>query len=261
MATEFNVPWDVLRKRKPMICTPMHDGRSDGRFQLACQNLLKRLLDAGISCSFHHGYGDGIARVRNKQAAEFLRSDATDMLFLDGDINFTADDVLVLLASEKEMIAAPYARKKFDWAAIKQAVIDHPDINPLDLPAVGCTPVLGWLRNGEIRLDEIQPVKEIGTGFLLVRRVVFERMIEKYGDSMRYVPMPDEDQSPSYDFFAMGKNPEPPYNYLSEDYFFQQRWRALGGELFVCPWMVTGHIGMQEFPCDLSVRGHYAGKV
>ena len=39
--------------------------------------------------------------------------------------------------------------------------------------------------------------------------------------------------------------------YLSEDYMFCQMWRKIGGQIWLCPWMKTHHIGTYAFTGDL----------
>ena len=52
-----------------------------------------------------------ISRGRNAAVAEFLRSDATHILFIDSDITFEPEDVQKLIDSNKEVICSPYPKK------------------------------------------------------------------------------------------------------------------------------------------------------
>jgi hypothetical protein len=49
--------------------------------------------------------------------------------------------------------------------------------------------------------------------------------------------------------------------YLSEDYMFCQLWRKLGGEIWLCPWMRTDHIGTYHFRGDMPAVANYVGEM
>jgi len=49
--------------------------------------------------------------------------------------------------------------------------------------------------------------------------------------------------------------------YLSEDYMFCQMWRKIGGQIFLCPWMKTQHVGSYAFTGDMPAVANYAGKL
>ena len=40
--------------------------------------------------------------------------------------------------------------------------------------------------------------------------------------------------------------------YLSEDYFFCQNLRKVGGKIWLCPWMATQHVGSYVFGGTLA---------
>ena len=45
--------------------------------------------------------------------------------------------------------------------------------------------------------------------------------------------------------------------YLSEDYMFCQLWRKIGGQIWLCPWMRTDHIGTYHFRGDMPAVANY----
>jgi len=61
-----------------------------------------------------------ITRARNYCCDEFMRSDATHMLFIDSDIGFNPQDVIALLALQiqneaYDVIGGPYPKKCISW--------------------------------------------------------------------------------------------------------------------------------------------------
>ena len=49
--------------------------------------------------------------------------------------------------------------------------------------------------------------------------------------------------------------------YLSEDYMFCQWWRKIGGQIFLCPWMKTQHIGTYAFSGNMPKVAELTGKL
>ena len=49
--------------------------------------------------------------------------------------------------------------------------------------------------------------------------------------------------------------------YLSEDYMFCQMWRKIGGEIYLCPWMKTSHIGTYHFQGDMPAVANFVGEM
>jgi hypothetical protein len=100
----------------------------------------------------------------------------------------------------------------------------------------------------------LQPLKFIGTGFLCIERSVFERMIEKYPE-IKF----REDygrREISYDLWPMGvyhAKPGDEGRYLSEDWYFCQRWLDMGGEIFGHTHVMLRHLGPVLFPLDTQV--------
>jgi hypothetical protein len=49
--------------------------------------------------------------------------------------------------------------------------------------------------------------------------------------------------------------------YLSEDYMFCQMWRKIGGQIFLCPWVKTQHIGTYAFTGNMGAVANLTGKL
>jgi FkbM family methyltransferase len=174
-------------------------------------NLAMRLLD-----------GDSlVTRARNTLTADFLRSDCTDMLMLDSDIVFTPNQVARLMSHKVDLVAGFYPKKQ-----------EGP---------------LRWVCNAiksKPRTDGLQRVRYMGTGFMRIGRSVFERMIERYGEQIAYHPDSDP-KATEYDFWSVGvyRNPKTGFQrYLSEDWFFCQRWLDLGGTVWGDTRIILRHI-------------------
>lgn len=260
---DLTVSLDKLREHKLFIGTPTYGGQCATRFMISVLNLQKRLIDAGVSHEFHTIINESLVpRARNKLTAKFLQSDCTDLLWLDSDIGFTADDILWMIALDKDFIGAPYAKKSINWERVLEAAKKNPALTPKEASAIGSAPVLSFVAAEKVRIDEPVRVRELGTGMMLIKREVIEKIVEAHPES-KYQTMVDEDPIPTYDLFHCGQYQRngSPTNYLSEDYWLCRLWRDLGGEIYVCPWMQTTHVGTTDFQCDLTVSAKVFGTI
>ena len=103
-------------------------------------------------------------------------------------------------------------------------------------------------------VDGIVEVRESGTGFMLIHREVFEKMKEKFRDEIEYdVDMGVHTGEPviSWDFFSVGVFFDPDLKrkrFLSEDWYFCQRWRKMGGKVLLDTKISCNHIGTFAYP-------------
>ncbi len=92
------------KSRSVMILTPVaRDPVVEYTASLA--STLMTLNQLGIKCGFQFVIGGSIVhRARNELLAHFMASDFTDCLFIDDDMEWSPNDVVRLLASDKPVI-------------------------------------------------------------------------------------------------------------------------------------------------------------
>jgi hypothetical protein len=189
-----------------------------------------------------------IPKARNILAARYLASGFTDALYIDDDMGWSANSVLRLLASDKPVIAG-VGRKKVD--------------KPNSDPNVWCCHFDETAAGGLVQ-DEMGNIRlpRVGTGFMKIARTVFEQLIAAHPDWKR---QGDPEMEPAvranyYRFFKFDDETE-----LGEDYFFCERWRELGGEVWIDPSITLSHVGekawtgriaeiMEAAPGDAAAR-------
>ena len=193
---DMKVPISELQKCKLFIATPMYAGACAGMFARSIADLSALCTHHGISLQLYYLFNESlITRARNYCCDEFMRSGATHLMFIDSDIGFNANDVLGLLALSREkdsgydVVAGPYPKKCISWEKIKIAVDKgYADENPNNLEKfVGDFVFNPKAGQTQIRINEPVEVREAGTGFMMIQRHAFERIVEAY-PSLSYKP-------------------------------------------------------------------------
>jgi hypothetical protein len=193
------------------------------RFTLLAQQVgLNWSLDTMVNESL-------IPRGRNNLMAKMMTNqNATHFMFIDADIRFQPESIMQMIAYDKEVIGGLYPKKALP---INYVINLKPQVT-----------VQG----------DIYTVDTMGTGFLLFKRQVYEKLIAAHPET-KYV-----------DDIGLGKQYEPMMyaifdcvidhrgHYLSEDWTFCRRWQALGGDIWAHSKTLLNHVGHYEFQGDIS---------
>jgi glycosyltransferase involved in cell wall biosynthesis len=263
MAFEVKVPIEELQKKKLFVATPMYGGACAGMYARSIADLAAICAKYNIQLQLYYLFNESlITRARNYCVDEFLRSDATHLMFIDSDIGFNPNDVIALLAmqtdeSPYDVIGGPYPKKCISWEKIKLAVDKgFADEDPNKLERF----VGDYVFNPKGGAKEIpigQPVEvmEIGTGFMMIRRATFDKYKEAYPE-LSYKP--DHVRTEAFDgsreihaYFDCIIDPVSK-RYLSEDYMFCYNTEKAGMKVWLCPWMSMNHVGSYTFGGSLA---------
>ena len=165
-----------------------------------------------------------ISRARNTLTAKFLdQAESTHLFFVDADIGWEPWHLLVLLNRDKDVIGGLYPMK---------------------------TMPIKWVVNGfegaEEGPDGLQVVSKAGTGFLLMKKHVFEKLnvhpaVKQYKNDIGLDPKYDKYLKTYFDT-AVRQN-----RYYSEDWTFCENWRDLGGKVYVDKRVLLRHSGAYVF--------------
>ena len=271
---EIRIEIDELKKRKLFVATPMYGGQCHGMYTRSTNDLSALCMHYGIEVKFYYLFNESlITRARNYCCDEFMRSDATHMIFIDSDIGFDARDVISMLAlmnheedpQKYDILCAPYPKKCIAWEKIKAAVDQgKADEDPQALDKyVGdyvFNPVPGV---NKIKLDEPAEVLEGGTGFMMFTKHGLQKFKDAYWEDSENSPggfryKPDHVRTKEFDgsreimmYFQALIDPKS-RRYLSEDYMFCQWARKIGLKIWLCPWMQLQHVGTHVFGGSLT---------
>ena len=263
MSIEIKVPIEELRKRKLFLATPMYGGNCAGMFARSVADLSALCTHYGIPLQMYFLFNESlITRARNYCVDEFMRSDATHLMFIDSDIGFNPQDVIALLAlagsdSPYDIIAGPYPKKCISWEKVKMAVdkgFADKDANELE-KFVGDYVFNPKGNVQSIPIGEPVEVLEAGTGFMMIRKETFKKFTEKFP---QYSYRPDHIRTEHFDgsreihqYFQAEIDPASK-RYLSEDYWFCQKVQEAGLRTWFCPWMQLQHVGTYIFAGSLA---------
>ena len=218
---------------------------------------LQRALHAKSNVDLKVQLRDGdalITRARANLVTLFLDDPAaTHLLFVDADIGFTPEQVFRLIESGADVVAGVYPIKRINWEKARRALESkRPDVLGASLDYVleiddpeRVTVVRGFTR-----------VRYAGTGFLMIRRHVLERMCAHpdYA-SLQFFREHSHDAltgSPNrfalFDCMIDAKSG----TYLSEDFAFCRRWTDIGGEIWADLESNLDHVGPSIFHGDVA---------
>lgn len=165
-----------------------------------------------------------ISRGRNTLTAKFLNApESTHLMFIDADIGWEPWHVLAMIDRDVDVIGGLYPMKT--------------------LP-------IRWVVNGfdgaEEGTDGLQEVSKTGTGFLLIKRQVFEEMkahpaVKPFKSDIGLDPELNKHMRTYFDT-AVRNN-----RYYSEDWTFCENWRDLGGKVWVDKRVMLRHAGSYVF--------------
>lgn len=263
---EIQIDLDKIRQCKLFIATPMYGGVCHGMYMKSSLDLQTCFMQYGIQSRFSFIFNESlITRARNYLVDEFLRSDFTHLLFLDSDIHYNPQDIIAMLALDKDVIGAPYPKKSINWGNVAQAARNHPELDPKALENLVGDYVFNVVKGTQqFQVSEPLEVMEIGTGYMLIKREVFTKWADAYPHK-KY--RPDHVGQKNFDgtryihaYFDTVIDPQSE-RYLSEDYMFCQWWRAIGGKVWLCPWIQTQHVGTYAFTGNMPKIAELTGRL
>lgn len=245
-----NYPWN---KTHLFLATPMYGGLAQAKYIEGLLSLGSAAREVGFGLTFcFMGNESLITRARNALAHNFLNTPCTHLFFVDADIGFKPLDVVRMIQADCDIIAGVYPKKDINWSGVgKAARSGVPDNALLHYSGdfvinVDVAPEGGFT----VPTDKPFPVRNAGTGLMLVKRKVFEDLKGKVPTYKNNMTMQNQNlalnENLIHEYFATSIDPE--HNVLlSEDYHFCQLWKRAGGEVHIAPWVDLVHVGTYEF--------------
>lgn len=222
---QIQVNVEYLRTCKPHICMPCYGGMLTESTFMSYIKWANTCRQLGIDWTVETMTNESlISRARNTLVAKFLSNpDSTHLMFIDADIGWEPWHLLVMLNRDVDVIGGLYPMKT--------------------LP-------IKWVVNGfngaEEGPDGLQEVSKTGTGFMLVKRHVFEKLnahpaVKPFNNDIGLPKELDQYLKTYYDT-AVREN-----RYYSEDWTFCENWRDLGGKIWVDKRVLLKHTGTYTY--------------
>jgi hypothetical protein len=212
----------VLAGRKLFIGIPAYDGKINIKLAYNLAALMPKALQFGVSVKLGDVSGCSIITMaRNQLVHEFLKTDATELLFIDSDVIATADDVLRLMAQsgDKDITAGAYPRRSKDKNFFADLYFDE---------------------NQDLEFDgSLMRLERVGTGFMLIQRHVIEAMVAAHPEW--FYDFKGEQVCGVFDFQNRDGR------YLGEDYLFCDRAREHGFKIYIDVDISLPHVGTEAF--------------
>jgi hypothetical protein len=240
---------------KIFVATPMYGGLCTGNYALGLLNMSGTCSKHGITLYYAHMQNESlITRARNSLAYDFLNTDATHLMFIDADIGFNPQDVVSMVKADKDIICGIYPKKEINWYTVAQAVAKGVDPKNLhNYTGSFVVNLVGGAAEQEGKLYEPMQIENGGTGFMLIKRAVFEALKDKvptYTNDMMLITEQTAQKKVIHEFFDTSIDEET-NRLLSEDYHFCKLARKHGVKVYAAPWVNLVHSGTYNFSGQL----------
>lgn len=201
--------------RKVLIGTPAYDGRIDVWFANSLVNTIRMTPEDTVIIPVYMAYDSLVQRARNDLVKLALDEEFDDLIFIDSDQEWNPEWVIKLLNHDADVVGGTVV-KKSEIAAFNVKALDS-----------------------GLKLEEngLMEVACVGTGFLRISRQALKDVWEisqEYENEGRTCRM-------VFDVKVIdGK-------LVSEDNVFCNKWRDLGGKVYIDPSMTCNHIGVKKY--------------
>lgn len=220
-----------LSGRSVFIALPAYDFKVSLKLAVSLARFAQSAGQHGVSVHIGSICGCSVvSRARNLLVRDFLDSDATDLLFIDSDINFDPADIYRLMAWGSDPVRGIVAGVPRTRSTDKVYIMDLDE------------------QDGHVTMDAMGLVraKRVATAFMLIQRPVLEELIGRNPDWAYYDKRTDRTVHAVFDFKLTEEG------YMGEDFLFCDRARELGYEVWVDPTVKLGHMGVQEYEGDFG---------
>jgi|LauGreSuBDMM15SN_2_FD.fasta_scaffold03619_2 hypothetical protein len=219
------------KERSILVVTPAYGGLAYVGYISGLLNLERVCREKNIKIDYEFCYNESlIPRARNTLTDLFYnKTDYTHLLFLDADIQFDGEDIIKMLDYDKPLVGGVYPKKSINWEKITELVNknNENELTCENIQAIVKDSVVILLEDPTINLnDDFIETKYAGTGILLIQRIVLDKMRESFPNDV-YT------RGGNTDFFRYFDTELKDGIYLSEDYWFCDRWRQLGGKVYL----------------------------
>lgn len=227
------------------IGTPMYGGTATGIYTVSMVELPAVFLRNRVDLLYAFWNEALVPNARNVLTQQFLESPATHLMWIDADIGFDATDIISMLIADKDIVCGIYPKREIDWARVSEAV--RAGVPPDGLSDYAGSFVLKPL-DGSGGAEDADPdglfeIEAGGTGFMLIKRAVFEALAE---DAAEYLSDYLPGRKAIKEFYSTAIEPGLG-RLIAEDFNFCRQARSHGFKIYAAPWVRLRHAGTYVF--------------
>jgi predicted O-methyltransferase YrrM len=201
--------------QKVMLATTVYD-KPDASYVYSIARSREALSAAGIQSAYYLLQGNcHVDDARNAVVRDFLRSDCTDLVFLDGDVSWPPESLVALCLCDRDLVGGIYPYRRENELEESMPVRMLTGVNDIDA-------------------DGLLEVEGLPTGFMKIKRHVLETMAA----TSRHFIKDDGLPHPvvfERDYYGGGRR--------GGDIRFCMVWREMGGKVWAMPELRLGHCG------------------
>jgi len=223
---QIQVDIEYLRTTRVHICMPCYGGMLTEQVFMSFIKWSNTCRQLGIDWTLETMTNESlISRARNTLVAKFLNNpDSTHLFFVDADIGWEPWQLLVLLNHQKDVVGGLYPMKT--------------------LP-------IKWVVNGIEGAEtedngNLLEVSKTGTGFMLIKRDVFDK-VKEHDDTVHFNNDIGLDPALDKNMYTFFDTVVRDGRYYSEDWDFCEKFRDLGGKIWVDKRVLLRHTGTFVF--------------
>lgn len=218
-------PLKSLPKRHVCVALLSYDAKMFLRTGVALTQAAAKCGELGWGFSFLQRESDSmVARGRSQLASRFLVHESaksfTDLVFIDTDVYWDGDDFMRLLSHEVDIVAGCYPFKNDS----------------------GNFP-LRWSSQGLLQQGGLWIVQAATAGFMRIRKSALTRIVAE----MPWLEYTDPHGDANHRCWMFFDNLARPNGVYDESYVFCERWRGVGGTVYIDPKIHLKHIGLKIY--------------
>lgn len=223
-----------------LICTPAYNFQCYVHYISTILKLDRICRQHGMQVHYLFRNDSLITIARNIMSNIFLETGYDYLLFIDSDMEIDPNYIYKMILEDKPIIGLICAKKLINWENITKNIKEYRKNKKLitinDIKSFGRE--LNITFNNTLNInDSIIKVDNIGTGVMLIKKETFEEM-KKISTKFNY------EGKEYYKFFDSDIINDV---YLSEDYWFCQQWKKLGGNIYALNNIHCLHHGVYKY--------------
>src|SRR5215469_10987023 len=212
-----------------MIATPAIDDKFESAYVTSLFQTFGLIQGQGGAYQWTvERYTADIALARARLLAAFIHSKCSHCLMIDSDMGWGMEAVIRVFAADKPLCAVAGPKKPYPL----RFAVDHSDADG--------NPVLIKPENERGAAE----VSRVGLAFALISRECAEKMVAAY-------PELTFSSGANQDAFSLFQPMVRDRRYYGEDFAFCERWRAIGGQVYICADVRLKHVGAHTFEGSL----------